>query len=210
MPSDAKRCSGCSEVKPPDDFYPCAKSGRQSRCIACCKARVRGRSKTEIRRDAEERFASRFWGYVSRGEPGECWEWNGYRHSFGYGMISRVGQHTMLTAHRVSWELTNGPIQDGKQVLHKCDNPPCCNPAHLFLGTHLDNMADAVAKGRLSFPVMRGESNPKARLTEGQVVEIRKRYAAGGISIRKLAAEYGVTFAPVQLIIAGKTWRHVA
>ena len=74
----------------------------------------------------------------------------------------------------------------------------------------LKAMADAHTEGRLSFPVMRGESNPKAKLTEEQVIDIRKRYAAGGITIRKLAAEYGVTFAPVQLILAGKTWRHVA
>lgn len=209
-----KTCWRCGESLPTTAFYRCASrsDGLQAECKRCQKRRSGAGRATpaERRKRAEDGFTERFWSYVSKGTESECWVWTGHRHRFGYGMISRVGQHSMLTAHRVSWELTNGPIQDGKQVLHKCDNPPCCNPAHLFLGTHLDNMADAVAKGRLSFPVMRGESNPKARLTEGQVVEIRKRYAAGGISIRKLAAEYGVTFAPVQLIIAGKTWRHVA
>lgn len=210
-----KTCWRCSERKPLGAFHKCASrsDGFQAECKACQAARQHvGRETPEERRQrAVDGFSVRFWSYVRRGADSECWEWTGYKHRFGYGMISRVGSgHALLTAHRVSWEFSNGPIQNGLHVLHKCDNPPCCNPSHLFLGTHADNMADAHTKGRLSFPVMRGESNPKAKLTEEQVIDIRKRYAAGGITIRKLAAEYGVTFAPVQLILAGKTWRHVA
>lgn len=90
----------------------------------------------------------RFWANVLRGADNECWEWQGVRMrtAFPYG---RIGQgHNVLLAHRVSWELHNGPILDGLFVLHHCDNPPCVNPAHLFLGTHGDNMRDMASKGR--------------------------------------------------------------
>lgn len=94
-------------------------------------------------------YACRFWDKVCFGQPDACWEWAGARKgSQGYG---EFGVNRMpATAHRVAWELTHGPIPDGLFVLHRCDNPPCCNPAHLFLGTHQDNMADRDAKGRVA------------------------------------------------------------
>jgi hypothetical protein len=75
-----------------------------------------------------------------------CWEWAGAKHRFGYGMLRING--AAVTAHRTSWTVFNGDIPDGMSVLHRCDNPCCCNPEHLFLGTHADNMADMTAKGR--------------------------------------------------------------
>jgi hypothetical protein len=98
------------------------------------------------------------------------------------------------------WELTNGPIPAGMHVCHHCDNPPCCNPAHLFLGTNTDNIKDRVAKGRS------GHTN--AKLTPERAHDIRRRYAAGGIFQRELAAEYGVTRSCVQHVIHGNSWRH--
>lgn len=95
----------------------------------------------------ESTLAARFWEKVDRAEG--CWLWTGAKSS-GYGKIQR-GQRGAgyVWAHRVAWELTVGPIPDGLQVLHACDNPPCVNPAHLFLGTRSDNMRDAASKGRL-------------------------------------------------------------
>ena len=209
--ADVKVCSFCKVLKPRADFYvnKARVGGLQARCIACCKARQRGKTPEERARLAVDGFAARFWAKVDRRGPDECWEWTGYRHQFGYGLISRVGRHAMLTAHRVSWEMRFGTAGD-LHVCHRCDNPPCVNPAHLFLGTHQDNMKDMAAKGRASQPpVRRGSANNKAKLTEEMARQIRETYAAGGVSIRQLARQYGVTFAPVQMLIAGKTWRHI-
>lgn len=89
--------------------------------------------------------APRFWLRVDR--SGDCWRWTGTHKATGYGRLSWGGRRA-APAHRVAWELTHGVIPDGVHVLHRCDNPTCVNPAHLFLGTHADNMSDRREKGR--------------------------------------------------------------
>ena len=134
--------------------------------------------------------------------PDECWLWTRCRcGNNGYGVITWDGRKQ--AAHRVAWQIACGPIPDGLSVLHACDNPVCCNPAHLFLGTHIDNMADMKAKGR-----GRSGGRMNAKLTESQVIEARRRYTPRSPTdgVHALAREYGVAYATMREAIAGKTW----
>ena len=119
-------------------------------------------------------LVERFWTKVDKRGPDECWSWLAYVGEKGYGQIKADGNRKMLRAHRVSWELNIGPIPDGLCVCHHCDNPPCVNPAHLFVGTYGDNNRDAYRKGRKVPPTPdnRGELNGQAKLTEAHVHKI--------------------------------------
>ena len=152
-------------------------------------------------------FIERFWRRVD--QTGACWVWTGAHFPFGYGCVHlRSGHHV---AHRVSWALAHGPIPDGLWVLHRCDNPPCVRPEHLFLGTPADNNRDRDAKGRHRpgpGPHRRGAEHAQAKLTEAQVYEIRQRRAQGE-ALLTLAAAYGVSFSHISSIAHHRTWRHL-
>lgn len=137
---------------------------------------------------------------VDVGGANDCWEWQGCRDR-GYGRTS-IG-NVSLHAHRVIFAHFNGPIPDGLIVRHRCDNPPCCNPAHLELGTHYDNAHDKIARGRARS--VRGEGHPAARLTERDVRSIRSRLGAGETQ-SALAREFGITKVAVHAIHHRKTW----
>jgi hypothetical protein len=140
---------------------------------------------------------ARFWAKVDK--TGECWVWTKGRQTKGYGQF--VNQYHWHLAHRFAWEVTHGPIPEGLQVCHRCDNPPCCNPAHLFLGTIADNMADKIRKGR-----------QPSKITADQVLIIRARYANApkkrGVGTQ-LAREFGVTHAQISNIIHRKRWQNI-
>jgi len=136
----------------------------------------------------------RMWRMVQIGD--DCWEWTKGKRK-GYGAVYIGGKQ--CDAHRLAWELTNGPIPDGMHVLHECDNPGCVRPSHLFLGTHADNMGDMRKKGR----------NPGARkLSEEQVLSIRRKHAAG-VSRKALATEYQITAANLWYVVTRRSWRKV-
>ena len=118
----------------------------------------------------------------------------------------------MIGAHRAAYELTYGPVAPGLEVCHRCDNPPCVNPAHLFVGTHLDNIADMHAKGRWESPFkkLRGERNVNAKLTEAKVREIRAWRAAGGQYTPEAAARFGLSMSSLHRTATGQTWKHVS
>ncbi len=165
-----------------------------------------------------------FWSKVERRGPDECWPWKAARTPLGYG---RLRYHMEgWKAHRLAWTLTNGDAGD-MQVCHSCDNPPCCNPAHLFLGTAKDNMQDMARKGRhprnatnylptgekhhgrrTPEVMARGEANGSAVLTEDQVKEIRLG-RANGETHRSLASRFGVAKGTIAFIVSGQTWRHL-
>ena len=179
--------------------------------------------------DARERF----WSKVKKTEG--CWLWMGARDPDGYGSF-RVGSRG-THAHRIAYALKVGHIPPGLSVLHRCDNPPCVRPDHLFLGTQLDNVNDMAKKGRARkatgdrnasrlYPEKRprgeshayrlhpelharGERSANAKLKESQVMEIRRSWGAGELSQHALARQYGVTPTTIYSILLGKTWRHL-
>jgi len=136
----------------------------------------------------------------------ECIEWQGCRLPEGYGQ-HQARPHRGKLAHRVAWESAFGPIPEGMYVCHHCDNPPCINIDHLFLGTATDNNIDCNTKDRRN--QIRGETHHKARLTEDDVRAIRAVPRYHGV-LRDLAAEYGVSDANISHIRRRKSWRHVA
>lgn len=154
-------------------------------------------------------MAERFWSKVDKSDADRCWIWTGGQQKRGYGTfkISAEGTKASKRSHRLAWEMENGEIPDGLFVCHKCDNPSCVRVSHLFLGTHAENMADCVAKGRK--PGLVGEKHNLAKLTESQVKEIRARKEAGTTSQKDMALEYGVTQSAISEIILRKSWAHI-
>lgn len=139
----------------------------------------------------------RFWANVDNSDAEGCWEWVGYINHAGYGLHGVDG--TQVRAHRYSYELHKDPIPEGHFVCHRCDNPACVRPGHLFAGTHADNMADMVYKGRHSHT-----------LSEGDVLEIRRRYVKGERPTQtELAEEYGVGHSQIGRIVRGEAWTHI-
>jgi hypothetical protein len=136
-----------------------------------------------------------------------CWLWDGCPDEYGYGRVRERGK--LYRAHRKSWEVNVGLIPDGKCVLHRCDVTLCVNPAHLFLGSHIENMADMSAKKRarprglpLGSPGMRGETHKCHKLTEKDVLEIRKLTG----SMTRIARVYGVSLSTISNIKLRKKW----
>ena len=149
-------------------------------------------------------FEERFWAKVDKRGPDECWEWTAVK-SRGYGQIWRDGR--MILATHAIWEINHEPVPNGFNICHKCDNPSCVNPNHLFLGTQKDNIRDMVRKGRN--PNRRGEKNPVSKLTESQVVKIKRLHAGGIKNYPKLASMFGVSKYAVANLFNGRCWQHI-
>jgi hypothetical protein len=158
--------------------------------------------------ELSEKDIARFWSHVDRRDPGECWPWlTGKKHGYGaFAFGSRSdGTRATVPAHRVAYYLTHGRWPK-PCCLHACDNPPCCNPAHLFEGTHEDNVADRQAKGRTN--VRRGEAHPSTHLTERDIQDIRA-LSGVGLTQRELAERYGIRQPAMFDIIHRNTWANV-
>jgi len=152
----------------------------------------------------------RLWQRLDKQSADGCWEYLGGKDRDGYGRV-RIWP-IYIRAHRLAWTLTHGPIPVGLKVLHCCDNPPCCNPAHLFLGTNLDNVADKVRKGRqargawMAKNRVNGERHPHAKLTDEQVATIRD-LARIGVEQKEIAQRFDISQAHVSNIWLRKSRR---
>jgi uncharacterized protein (DUF433 family) len=164
---------------------------------------------------SRERLEERFWAKVDKRGPHECWLWTGSNTGHPgreYGRIYVNGKRRPVA--QVAWELMNGSaFPDGMMACHTCDCPQCVNPAHIFVGTMVDNLRDCVRKhrhGSVTHPEnqVRGERHGHAKLTERDVAVIHARYLRGGVLQRELAHEYGVTQKAISLVLNGTNWAH--
>jgi hypothetical protein len=152
-------------------------------------------------------LAERFWNKVEKHTEG-CWRWTGRPMAVGYGYLASRGPDGVMRdgyAHRASWELHYGSIPDGLCVLHRCDNRMCVNPAHLFLGTRADNMADKAAKGRAPH----GEGHWNNKLTFEDVRVICEAVSSGRTHV-SVANDFNVSRQAIGSIVTGRTWKAVA
>lgn len=181
--------------------------GRRARGAGLCEAHrrqvLRGGELRPIKKFATTKqpvpLEKRFWSKVKKGAG--CWEWTGSVNGGGYGLIFvRASENARRVAHGLAWEITNGPVPEGMFVLHKCDNPPCVRPDHLFLGTHQDNMNDAASKGRMS----------NNKLTDDDVRRIREAHQYGVLSMVELGRAFRVRRSYIDDIVTRRARRRVA
>lgn len=190
------RCGTAFYTGGPPDYY------RKRYCSDACRY---------ARRDVSERF----WSKVDKNGPipshqptlGACWVWGAGKQKSGYGHF-HPSKHQDALAHRFAYELARGPIPSDTEVCHACDNPPCVNPSHLFLGTRSDNARDMHTKGRATQTPLRGEQNGASKLTEGIVQQIRA-IVQQGEKHRVVAERFGVSRALVSFIATKRVWKHV-
>lgn len=198
----ARECRECGAVFLADQTR--IRKGQALFCSDAC-ARIARRGVSPCKTSPQDRF----WSRVDKNGPvvqlaiGPCWLWLGPRDRKGYG-TTHLGGSRQRGAHQAAWLFANGPIPQGLWVLHKCDNPPCVRPDHLFLGTSDDNIMDMIRKDRHAY----GSRKPKAKLTEIDIVEIR-RLCSNGTPYRPIAARFGVSLSLIGLICRRKRWRHV-
>jgi hypothetical protein len=161
------------------------------------------------KRNRKPKFESPEKALLSRlplGSAAECWEWPAARTKHGYGVFTH--QHKQYYAHRVAYAVFHGPIPDGMDICHTCDNPACCNLDHLWAGTPADNARDMVSKGRGKGKVFRGEDHPMSKLTADEASAIRK-LADEGMNQMEIARQFGVSQSTVMGVRTRRTWKHL-
>jgi len=152
-----------------------------------------------------EQRRAKFWEKVYIPSLLACWVWQGYKNPQGYGQL-HVADRRQVRAHRMAWEIVYGPIPKGLHCLHKCDNPSCVNPSHLYIGTNLDNVRDRMNRNRQSYT--KGEKNGKSKLTDDKVKEIRDLLKAGHTQ-QSVANQFNVSRPLIGYIKRGVIWKHL-
>ena len=184
--------------------------GKKSICKGLCAAHYQQQRQGKELKPLQVQYhgfseSNRFMMRVQVGGKHDCWPWTGSRFSADWHGQWRNEAGQIEPTHRAAYRLFVGELPKGMHVCHKCDNPICVNPNHLFLGTRADNARDMWAKGRARPGVSRGEAHGCATLTEAQVLEIRESTEHGPT----LALKYGVTRTTISEIRRRKTWTHI-
>ena len=191
MKTEIKNCENC-DIEFNARVYD-LKKGRGKFCSLSCRNKIRTRT-----------IFDRLWDKVNIGAKNDCWEYKEYRNEDGYGVMSYVGKSNIL-AHRVAYMFKTGTIPEGLRVLHSCDNPPCCNPNHLSVGTQADNVKDMHDKGRAN--KCKGEQSVKSKLKNEDVLYIRRVF--NGTNRKELAEMFNINTNNIMWIVQGKTWKHL-
>lgn len=178
----------CTECKTKEIF------GSGTLCRSCI---IKGNRNPRFK-PVEERF----WSRVNKGGPNGCWEWTGYLNNWGYGAF---WFKKLTNAHRYSWILHKGQIPPDLFVCHRCDNPKCVNPDHLFLGTCADNNKDREIKNRSNHP--KGENHGRAKLDWDKVSQIRELYKQGNLSHCDLSTMFGISASVIGYVLNNKIWK---
>ena len=182
------RMKPCAHCATPFYCVPCRDVGgtcdEKKYCSPACNRTARAPNR--------ERSLAAFWAKVNKTD--DCWLWTGYRNWAGYGLIHNGAINKRVITHRFSWEIANGPIPEGLNVLHRCDVPACVNPGHLFLGTVKENMVDKARKGR----------DPVSQLTADQVRDIRGLF--GKMKQKDIAARFNVNHGVISKLKKRKTY----
>ena len=165
-----------------------------------------GNTAWKARKFPPSNLSVRLWQKIAIAGTDDCWLWTAYRDRRGYGKIGNNGSSYL--AHRIVFRLVNGDFPEHLKVCHRCDNPSCCNPNHLFLATQYDNVQDRHLKGHDAHFGLKGTAHPLAKLSEEQVREIRKFHKLG-VSESKLAIQFSISQSHVSRIIQQKEWQHI-
>lgn len=139
--------------------------------------------------------------------PNGCWIYTGNLDCYGYGRINAKGIGITIKTHRLSWIINRGPLTSEEFMCHRCDNPPCCNPDHLFIGDNSSNFKDMWRKNRGH--ICRGETHPTAKLSDGNVIAIKQFWKTGEFTQQSLGDKFGVSQAMISNIVHGKSWTHL-
>lgn len=202
-------CFGCGTIftRPTHLYNATERKGSNHFCTKSCRSKY-------VASQQHKTTVEEFWASVDKtpgqGPNGDCWIWTGARDRDGYGLTAYgrdrniPGRKGSQKSHRISYEVSTGPIPPGLDVMHSCDNPPCCNPAHLSPGTRKDNMGDAVVRDRIP----KGERSYATKLTNADVEQILV-YSLAGYKKSEVTKILDISYSIVGKVIDGLRWKHI-